>query len=348
MGEVYLVEHLEIGRKLVAKVLLPELARRRQAVDRMRLEAQALGRLSHPNIVAVTNFGMTADGRPFFVTEFLEGRTLAAEVRERGLLPASEAVMWARQLLAALSAAHAIGIVHRDIKPDNLFLARSENGERLLKVLDFGIARILPDAPPAAPPPLSIPTTTGAVIGTPRFASPEAAAGERVDARADLYGVALVLYAMLAGRGPFDHLRGDKELLDAHMSERPAPPSTHAREPVPAELDQIVLRALEKDPAARFQTAHQFRRELERVQSLLGRSVGWLETTTFDRTSIDSLAASRGEAKGDASDSAQIAGVSTPKTPALSRPVGALVFLVVVMVFAVVAAGIVAALRAAR
>ena len=351
---MFLVEHLDIGRKFVAKVLLAELARRAQVVDRMRLEAQALGRLSHPNIVSVANVGTTADGRPFFVMEFLEGRTLAAEVRERGLLPVSEAVTWTCELLAALSAAHAIGIVHRDIKPDNLYLARSESGARVLKVLDFGIARVLPDAPAAAPLPLSVPTTTGAVIGTPRFASPEAAAGERVDGRADLYGAALMLYTMLAGRGPFDHVHGDKSFLAAHTSERAAPPSAYAREPVPTELDHVVLKALEKDPDARFRTALEFQRELERVRGLLERPIGWLETTTFEPGSIGTMRADRGRGVGSSNQVEQLgpgtAGddVSTPKTPALSRRAGALVFLLVVVVFGVVAAAVVAALRTAR
>jgi serine/threonine-protein kinase len=341
MGELWLVEHVEIGRKFVAKVLRPELARHRQAVDRMRLEAQALGRLSHPNIVSVMNFGTTADGRPFFVTELLEGRTLTAEVRERGLLPASEAVTWTCQLLQALSAAHEIGIVHRDIKPDNLFVAETESGARILKVLDFGIARVLPDAPVGAPLPLTIPTTTGAVIGTPRFASPEAAAGERVDTRADLYGAALVLYTMLAGRGPFDHLRGDETLLAAHTSERPAAPSVYATEPVPAELDRIVLRALEKQPDARFQTAHEFERELERVRSLLERPVGWLATTTFEAKLV-------GNAGGNEMPAGERDPTATGRTPALSRGVSVLVFFVVVVLFGIVAAAVVAALRGAR
>jgi serine/threonine protein kinase len=347
MGEVFLVEHLEIGRKLVAKVLLPELAHRPQAVDRMRLEAQALGRLNHPNIVSVTDFGTTADGRPFFVTEFLEGRTVAAEIEESGILLASDAVRWTCELLAALSTAHAMGLVHRDIKPDNLFLARNESGARVLKVLDFGIARVLPDAPSVAPLPLSFPTTTGAVIGTPRFASPEAAAGKHVDARADLYGAALVLYTMLAGRGPFDHLHGDKELLEAQRIEPPDPPSTFAREPVPAELDKIVQKALAKAPEGRFQTAREFQRELERVRDLLERPVGWLETTTFEPASARVLGAN-GTSATARGKSQPGSGTSSLRTPALSLRVSALVFLVVVIVSGVIAAGIVAALRAAR
>jgi serine/threonine-protein kinase len=281
------VEHEIVGRRLVAKVLRRELAGRPQLVDRMRLEAQALARLSHPNIVEIEDLGATAEGRPYFVMEHLRGHSLSAELRERGRLPVTDAVRFAIELLDALSAAHAIGVVHRDIKPDNLFLSEPvAQGSRVLKVLDFGIARVLPNAPPAAPLPLSVPTDTGSVLGTPRFSSPEGAAGLPVDERADLYAAALVLYVMLAGCGPFDHAEGERKLLAAHRSEKPTPPSAHARDPVPAELDEIVLRVLEKNPGARFQSAVELKRNLERVGALLAEPVGWLETTAFDRERV--------------------------------------------------------------
>jgi len=286
MGDVFLVEHVELERQFVAKVLRAEFARHPQLVDRMRLEGQALGRLSHPNIVEVTGFERTADGRPILIMEYLRGRTLRDELRLRSQLPVAEAVRYARELLAALTAAHRIGIVHRDIKPSNLFLCEAPGKITTLKVLDFGVARVLPSAPKAAPPPLSVPTTTGAVVGTPRFTSPEGAAGKRVDERADLYGAGLVLYAMLSGRGPFDDIPKERDVLDAHARRTPEPPSAHAGEPVAAELDQIVLKALAKAPDERFQSADEFSAALERVGALLARPVGWLETTTFDAKSV--------------------------------------------------------------
>jgi serine/threonine-protein kinase len=127
------------------------------------------------------------------------------------------------------------------------------------------------------------PTATGAVVGTPRFLSPEGALGQRVDTRADLYGAALVLYTMLAGRGPFDHVHGDRAVMGAHANETPVPPSQQTDEPVPAELDALLLKALSKDPNARFASAQQFRTELEKVASGLGRPAGWLATTTYYR-----------------------------------------------------------------
>jgi len=281
MGEVFVVEHRELGRELVAKVLHREFASDPRVVDRMRVERQSLGRLSHPNIVSVVDSSTVPDGRPFMVMERLRGRTLAEELRERGKLPVYEAVRFACELLSALAATHAIGIVHRDIKPANLFICKLTDGSRQLKVLDFGIARVLPDAPATAPLPLVLPTDVGIMMGTPRFASPEAAVGQRVDARADVYAAALMLYLMLAGRGPFDHRSGAASVMAAHVSDEPAPPSKYASEPIPFPLDQAVLRGLRKNPAERFQSAVDFKLELESTVALLRKPLGWVETTLF-------------------------------------------------------------------
>ena len=244
MGEVFVVEHLELGRDFVAKVLHAEFASDPRVVDRMRVERQSLGRLSHPHIVSVVDSGTLKDGRPFFVMERLRGRTLAEELRERGKLPVYEAVRFTCELLSALAA-------------------------------------VLPDAPAAAPLPLALPTEVGVMLGTPRFASPEAAVGHRVDTRADLYGAALVLYLMLAGRGPFDHHAGAASVMAAHIRDDPAPPSDYAVEPIPYPLDQVVLRGLRKAPNERFQTASEFKTELESTVALLRKPLGWVETTVF-------------------------------------------------------------------
>jgi len=279
MGEVYLVEHRHLHSTFVAKIMRAELAVHPQVVDRMRLEAQTLGRLNHPNIVSVAGFGTSTDARPFLVMEHLRGHTLREEIEARGSLPLAESVRHLRELLSGLSAAHALGIVHRDIKPDNLFLATLSTGANVLKILDFGIARVLPGAPSHAPRPLSLPTATGEVIGTPRFLSPEAAVGVRVDTRADLYAAALVFYTMLTGRGPFDHVEDYVELMEAHAREAPPPPSTLSPVPLPPGLDLLVLRALAKDPTARFQTAEALAAELARVTSPFEVGSGGMDTT---------------------------------------------------------------------
>lgn len=272
MSNVFIVQHRELEKEFVAKVLRAELANDAQTLDRVRIEAQALGRLSHENVVSVSDVRYLSDGRPFIVMEHLRGRSLADELSIRKPLPVREAVKYAGELLSALSAVHANGIVHRDIKPSNLFLCDLPNGRRVLKVIDFGVARVLPGVSPSAPSPLSVPTATGAVIGTPRYLSPEGAAGEHVDHRADLYAAALVLYTMLAGRGPFDHLRAS-DLRGAKGSEEPDAPSNYASDRVPPTLDALILKALRRDPRERFQDADEFKVALFEVeQSLHGIS----------------------------------------------------------------------------
>jgi len=143
MGEVYAVEHLVLGKEVVAKILRLELSRDPAVVDRMRVEAQALGALSHPNIVSVTDFGRTADGRPYYIMPLLRGQTVGQMLRKNGPPTVFEAVLIAHQVLSALSAAHALGLVHRDIKPDNVFLDEAPDGRIVVKLLDFGVAKVL-------------------------------------------------------------------------------------------------------------------------------------------------------------------------------------------------------------
>jgi serine/threonine-protein kinase len=285
MGEVFVVEHRELGRLFAAKMLHARFADRPEIVDRLRLEGQTLARLNHPNVVAIQGFDVTPSGRPFLIIELLAGHSLTETLRTRGRLPLEVAMRYGSELLSGLAAAHEIGVVHRDVKPDNIVLAESPHlSEPELKLIDFGIARVLPGAPPDAPSPLASPTATGAVVGTPRFLSPEGALGLRVDQRADLYGAALVIYTMLAGRGPFDHVEGDLAVIGAHVNETPVPPSKQTDEPIPAELDALLLKALSKDPNARFGSAGEFKAELERVARHLAEPAGWLETTTYDRS----------------------------------------------------------------
>ncbi len=273
MGELIVAEHRELGREFVVKLLHQRLSGDPQLIDRVRVEAQSLGRLNHPNIVSVVGFGYAADGRPYIAMEYLRGRTLTEELAARRL-SAKESVAYARRILSALGAAHALGIVHRDVKPDNIMLAERPEGT-VLKVLDFGMALVLPGVSSGAPQPLSFPTDTGVVVGTPRFVSPEAARGEDVDARADLYSVGLVLFLMLAGRGPFDHLKGTDRLLSAQAESEPDLPSKFAAEPIPAELDAAVRKALAKRPEDRHQSAEEFDRELEKVSELLTIRESW-------------------------------------------------------------------------
>ena len=282
MGELFLVEHRGTGRQVVAKLLHQRLASDARLVERLRIEAQSAAQIDHHHVVKIIGLDRTRTGQLFIVMEYLQGRTLAEQMAAEGVPHVLEAVSFACQLLSALQATHAKGLVHRDIKPDNVFICEPPEGARYLKLLDFGVARVMPESTAVDPLPQGFETRTGVVVGTPRFVSPEGAMGQRVDPRADLYSAGLVLYIMLAGRGPFDHFEGDHMLLTAHAAEDPEPPSRLATEPVPPELDRAVLKALAKDPTARFQTAKEFQTVLETVARHLQESTGWLETSTFD------------------------------------------------------------------
>jgi serine/threonine protein kinase len=254
MGLVLDAEHVALGKRVVVKVLHRELASRADLVDRMRLEGQVLARLAHPSLVEVTDFGATVDGRPFVVMERLVGRTLAAELAARGPLPVLEAIGWAREALQGLALAHASGIVHRDVKLENLFLCDATRTEpRRVKVLDFGIAKVR-EGELGLPPP-RFATALGTVVGTPRWLSPEVAARKPFDHRVDLYAMGLVLYALLSGRLPFDHVTGVAELLRAHVELAPPPLSSLARQPIAPAVEAAIHKALAKRPEDRFSSA---------------------------------------------------------------------------------------------
>jgi eukaryotic-like serine/threonine-protein kinase len=266
MSEVFVAEHVELGSTVVVKLLHSALAERADLAQRMRVEGQSLALLCHPNVVQVIDAGRTRSGRPFLVMERLVGRTLGAELRARGALPCEEALLIAQNVLAGLAAAHTLGIVHRDIKVENIFLHQRHDGTRIAKILDFGIAKILEGAKRMIPEPLGAPTRYGSIVGTPGYLSPEQASGRPADARSDLYAVAVVLYKLITGRGPFDEYgRGDR-LIEAHVKALPRPPSWYANQRISAALDGVVLKALHKDPDRRFQTAAELAEALDGVQ----------------------------------------------------------------------------------
>lgn len=272
MGEVFEAEHRGLRKRVVVKLLHRELAHDPRFADRLRVEAQALAVVSSPHVVSVTDLGRTPGGRAYLVMERLHGRTLREELEARGPLPIVEAIGITRQVLAGLAAAHRLGIIHRDVKLDNVFLcAPGELGVPVVKVLDFGIAKVLHAAPSptaALPTAAQYPTEEGMLVGSPRTVSPEQARFQKVDARTDLYAVGLLLYTLIAGQGPFAH-DNVLDLLNAHIYQAPAPPSRVARQPIPPELDWAILKALAKRPEHRFQSAELFSEELEGIARLL-------------------------------------------------------------------------------
>lgn len=253
MGAVLLAQHERTGHAYAVKVLLGACATSSAMRDRMRLEAQAVQHCNHPNIVRVHELSFAADGSPFFVMERLRGRSLHAEVQERGALPVQEALAFAVQLFDGLAAAHGAGVLHRDLKLANVFVCDGPS-PRLLKIVDFGVARIFEPAP-GAPAPLALPTQEGVLIGTPRYCSPEALYGNPAlfGPRSDLYSAGLVVHALFSGTPPWPDAGSDAELFHAQAFERM--PLLADRDRTLAFLDPIIQQLCQKNPADRFGSA---------------------------------------------------------------------------------------------
>jgi serine/threonine-protein kinase len=256
MGTVYRAEQKGLGRPVALKVLKSELVSDRETVGRFQREAKAMSLLVHPNTVRVFDFGEDPAGHLFLAMELLEGELLTSKLEREGQLDVREAVLVAQQILRSLHEAHTKGLVHRDLKPDNIYLARVEgHPEGVVKVLDFGIAKIFRDD---AKPIDQLETQAGTVFGTPRYMSPEQAQGKALDPRSDLYSVGVLLFQLLAGHAPFTdedavvvmakHIREEVPPIGKVVPERPIPPS----------LEAAVRRALEKEPGRRFPSAEAF------------------------------------------------------------------------------------------
>lgn len=246
MGRVYAATHANLGKAFAVKVLAEGRANKPDAAERFLREARAATKIEHDHIVKVVNCDRDAQGRLFIVMELLEGESLADRL-EQGPLPIAEAMQIAHQTCEALQAAHDAGIVHRDLKPENIFITH-KNGEIFVKVLDFGISKI--KSPDHGDPKL---TATDQIVGTPLYISPELARGvSGVDHRTDIYALGVIIYEMITGTPPFTG-QNHFQLLYKHGNERPDPPSQRSKKArIPAHVEAAVLRALEKDPADRF------------------------------------------------------------------------------------------------
>ena len=253
MGAVYEAEHTGLGSRVAIK-LLSEHIHNERAIARFRREARAMAAVRHDNVVTVTDTGTDEEGTPFLVMELLEGESLNALIkRERKLTPEA-AVPIAMQMLSGLAAAHDRGIVHRDLKPGNVFLAWGNEGERRVKILDFGISKFAEGATRDL-------TAEGTMIGTPHYMAPEQARGDKdVDHRADLYGVGVLLYRMVTGRLPFSKKPSDG-LYEQILEGDKLPPREVAPD-TPEALERVIVKAMELDPKARFNDAREMRRAL--------------------------------------------------------------------------------------
>ena len=247
MGDVWVAYHPGLKRDVAVKILRPEAQERSSsALSRFEREVHATAELMHPNTVRVFDYGTTEDGLCYYVMELLQGETFAEHVARLGPLSPARAVHVVGQAARALAEAHEHGIVHRDVKPENLFLTSLGGEHDFVKVLDFGIAKIQSAD--------GTMTDTGSVLGTPAYISPEVATGQPADARSDVYGLGAVLYFLLCGRAPFE-AESVGALIFAHVNERASSPSQILGQPLPSDLEAIVVRALEKDPAKRYGTA---------------------------------------------------------------------------------------------
>jgi serine/threonine-protein kinase len=279
MGEVYLAEHALLRRPCALKLIRPERAADPQHLRRFEREVQATAALTHPSTVEIYDYGHAADGTFYYVMEYLPGLNLDELVGRHGPLPPARAVHLLRQVCGALAEANAAGLVHRDIKPGNVLVCERGGRHGVAKLLDFGLVQThdLTDGGAGA----TRLTQAGAIAGTPAYMAPEQAAGKAdLDARADLYSLGAVAYFLLTGRPPFVR---DTALLTlvAHVTD-PVPPPRDLRPDLPADLEAVVLRCLEKDPARRFPDAGALERALAGCACTGGWS--WEEAADWWRT----------------------------------------------------------------
>ena len=267
MGAVYRATHLLIDRPVAIKVLNHRFVTDEAAHERFRREARAAGRLRHANAVAVTDFGQTADDTVYIVMELLEGRSLRELLALEAPLDAARAASIMLQVAAAVAAAHESGIIHRDLKPGNIFVVQRPHAPPIVKVLDFGIAKLMTETGDGEEV-LNTLTEANAMIGTPRYMSPEQCDGASLTPASDVYSLGIILYEMLTGTTPFN---GASPLAVAlkHSSELPRPPR-EINPSIPPQLEVVTLHALEKTPTNRPADAGAFRRELHQTAEQLG------------------------------------------------------------------------------
>jgi serine/threonine-protein kinase len=260
MGEVHLAEHVLLKRPCALKLIHPDKAGNPSTLARFEREVQATATLSHWNTVEIFDYGRTDDGTFYYVMEYLPGLNLHQIVEMFGPMPPERAIHLLMQTCDALSEAHAKGLVHRDIKPGNIFAAHRGGVFDVAKLLDFGLVKPITEIESE-----SGVTQEGMIAGSPLFMSPEQATADKVDARSDIYSLGAVAYFLLTGRAPFEDDKPIKILM-AHANQEPAPPSQFNPD-IPKDLEQIILKCLAKSSGERFDSAKALRTALSECQS---------------------------------------------------------------------------------
>ncbi|HSC30206.1 MAG TPA: protein kinase [Gemmatimonadaceae bacterium] len=262
MGQVYLAEHIKMGRKSAIKVMNPSMSQDPDAIGRFNREAANASRITNTNVAAIYDFGETPDGLIYLAMEYVEGESLTKVMEKTGALPADRAANITRQVAEGLDAAHEIGIVHRDLKPDNIMIAKQRDGSDLVKVVDFGIAK-------AAGGDAQKVTKTGLVVGTPEYMSPEQLSGDPLDARSDIYTLALVTFHMLTGTLPFPSSTLQESMI-MRLTDRPRTLAEMRPDASwPAPIQAVLDRALQRKADDRYQHATDFSSDLTRAVSAM-------------------------------------------------------------------------------
>jgi serine/threonine protein kinase len=260
MGQVYLAEHVKMGRRSAIKVMNPSMVHDPDAVARFNREASNASRITHPNVCAIYDFGETPEGLIYLAMEYIEGEPLTDLLHREGALKVPRAVHIFRQVADALQAAHDLGIVHRDLKPDNIMLTKTRGGADMVKVVDFGIAKAVGGDESGQKV-----TKTGLVVGTPEFMSPEQLSGDKLDGRSDLYSLALVFYKMLTGQLPFE-ADTVQETMIKRLTDEPAKLAALRPDlPFPPGLQEVLDNALARTPVDRYQTVSKFSQDVASV-----------------------------------------------------------------------------------
>lgn len=336
MGTVYRAHQTTLSRNVAVKILHPELASNPDAVRRFHREAKVATQLEHPNLVRVFLFGeLPNEEGLYLIMEYLEGKSITDVLKTEGALPVPRALHLAAQVCEGVGVAHAQGIVHRDVKPENIMVVQRHGDADFVKVLDFGIARLLWDEQSAL-------TQSGVIFGTARYISPEGASGEHTDARSDVYSIGVLVYQLLTGVTPFE-AQTPVAMLMKHIHDRPAPLRTVGKgHQVPQPVADAVMQALNKKPGHRYADATAFADALRSAASaagvpMLGLRQSWSARTSLPPITPAPVPASTTTAPSPVSNTTDMSVAGLPKRPRWTTMLAAFVFGAAAVVSGVVA-----------